>query len=234
MRALERGTGGDIEQLRANVETWFEASGERIGGWYRRRTQAILFALGLATAVVFNVNPIVIARTLFQEADLRAAVVATAEGYAAADAAPAQASYEESVRELHVLAAAGIPLGWEHEGAAGAAFPVMLIGWLLTAFAVMLGAPFWFDLLNRFMTVRSTIKPKAGHAPPAVEALPARSPTPAYAPVSEGRSPGTSDFRSPVTDTRGAPPQRSPQPPAPTPVEFRPHAWRDGQEEGLL
>lgn len=32
-------------------------------------------------------------------------------------------------------------------------------GWLLTAVAVSLGAPFWFDLLNKFMVVRSTIKP---------------------------------------------------------------------------
>jgi hypothetical protein len=26
--------------------------------------------------------------------------------------------------------------------------------------AVSFGAPFWFDLLNRFMVVRSTVKPK--------------------------------------------------------------------------
>ena len=33
-------------------------------------------------------------------------------------------------------------------------------GWLLTALAISLGAPFWFDLLNRFIVVRSTVKPK--------------------------------------------------------------------------
>ena len=32
-------------------------------------------------------------------------------------------------------------------------------GWLLTAFAVTLGAPFWFDVLNRVMVIRSTVKP---------------------------------------------------------------------------
>ncbi len=35
----------------------------------------------------------------------------------------------------------------------------MLIGWTVTAFAVMLGAPFWFDMLSRFMVVRSTVRP---------------------------------------------------------------------------
>jgi hypothetical protein len=30
---------------------------------------------------------------------------------------------------------------------------------LLTAFAATLGAPFWFDVLSKFMVVRSTSKP---------------------------------------------------------------------------
>ena len=33
------------------------------------------------------------------------------------------------------------------------------LGWLITALAVSLGAPFWFDTLNRIMVIRSTIKP---------------------------------------------------------------------------
>ena len=35
-----------------------------------------------------------------------------------------------------------------------------LFGWLLTAFAVSLGAPFWFDALNKIMVIRSTVKPR--------------------------------------------------------------------------
>ena len=34
------------------------------------------------------------------------------------------------------------------------------LGWLLTSIAVSLGAPFWFDTLNRFMNIRN-----AGRAP---------------------------------------------------------------------
>jgi hypothetical protein len=37
--------------------------------------------------------------------------------------------------------------------------PLHLIGWIITAAAVSMGAPFWFDTLNRIMVVRSTIKP---------------------------------------------------------------------------
>jgi hypothetical protein len=35
----------------------------------------------------------------------------------------------------------------------------ILLGWLITAFAVSLGAPFWFDLLNKFVNVRASGKP---------------------------------------------------------------------------
>ena len=35
-----------------------------------------------------------------------------------------------------------------------------VFGWLFTAAALSLGAPFWFDVLNKFMVVRSTVKPK--------------------------------------------------------------------------
>ena len=37
---------------------------------------------------------------------------------------------------------------------------VVMAGWFLTAIAMTLGAPFWFDMLNQFMVVRSTIKPR--------------------------------------------------------------------------
>ena len=43
-------------------------------------------------------------------------------------------------------------------------FLKILGGWLLTAFAMMLGAPFWFDTLCRFVNIRNVgIKPKSSN-----------------------------------------------------------------------
>jgi hypothetical protein len=39
-----------------------------------------------------------------------------------------------------------------------------LLGWFMTAVALSLGAPFWFDGLNTFVNVRSTVKPKPADA----------------------------------------------------------------------
>ena len=33
----------------------------------------------------------------------------------------------------------------------------MIVGWILTAFAISLGAPFWFDLLNKFVKIRGSV-----------------------------------------------------------------------------
>jgi len=33
------------------------------------------------------------------------------------------------------------------------------LGWVMTALAATLGAPFWFDILNKVMVIRSTVKP---------------------------------------------------------------------------
>lgn len=63
----------------------------------------------------------------------------------------------------------GLPIGWSsptdpqlnwYGGSFGQQLGWHFLGWLLTALAISLGAPFWFDLLNKFIVVRSTVKPK--------------------------------------------------------------------------
>jgi hypothetical protein len=72
----------------------------------------------------------------------------------------------------------GLPIGWGATGRSAiirmasyhgtewwaplAHFGIWLtlsFGWLMTALAVTLGAPFWFDLLNKLVVIRATVKP---------------------------------------------------------------------------
>ena len=52
------------------------------------------------------------------------------------------------------LAATAADLSWVM------AVCALILGYFTTALAAMLGAPFWFDTLNRLMVIRSTVKPK--------------------------------------------------------------------------
>jgi hypothetical protein len=54
-----------------------------------------------------------------------------------------------------------IPLGWDtnnwHKTTASAgSFLLKLLGLVLTVFAIMMGAPFWFDTLNKISNLRGT------------------------------------------------------------------------------
>ncbi len=50
-------------------------------------------------------------------------------------------------------------LGWQNGIPAGWAWLWAVIGWALTAITLSLGAPFWFDMLQKFMRVRGSLRP---------------------------------------------------------------------------
>jgi hypothetical protein len=165
LAAIVAEAGGDIERLRSGLERWFDQSMERVSGIYQRWTQVRLLAIGLATAVLFNVDTVTVAGALSTNEALRASVVKAAESVAAAgETAALQQTYEQAKAALDKL---GLPIGWPPAAdAAGQAgpWPQMLVGWLVTALAVSLGAPFWFNLMTRLLNLRH-----AGAKPPAAE-----------------------------------------------------------------
>ncbi len=84
--------------------------------------------------------------------------------------------------EMARIESMGVPIGWSGNSLlsfpeSSGAYPGWLWNWLMkifglviTAFAVSLGAPFWFDLLNKFVVIRSTVKPREkSHEEPSKE-----------------------------------------------------------------
>lgn len=162
LRTLAEQSGDDLNAMRENVEAWFDGSMDRVSGTYKRRTKWIIFALGFGLTVLMNVNTITIARRLSNDATLRNVVVAQAESFARRPDA-LTANFKVDSTQLDALE---LPLGWPN-GIVFLPQPFNLwdhvllpmLGWLLTAGAITLGAPFWFDLLNKFMVIRATVKP---------------------------------------------------------------------------
>lgn len=158
---------GNLNKAQENIEKWYDSVMDRVSGWYKRSTQTILFFIGLAVAVMLNVNIITIGDYLFRNDAARAVIVKRAEE-AAKDTAINSRSYNQAKQDLEAL---NLPIGWSIGW--GAPQPSIksrpveawndifgpLLGWLITALAAMLGAPFWFDVLNKIMVIRSTVKP---------------------------------------------------------------------------
>jgi hypothetical protein len=72
---------------------------------------------------------------------------------------------------LNRIRDSGLPIGWVQDPVPGdlrgapsspASWLQKVIGLLLTVAAVSMGAPFWFDLLNKVAVIRSAIKPAEG------------------------------------------------------------------------
>jgi hypothetical protein len=160
--------GADASRARQNIEEWFDSSMDRVSGWYKRRSQWFLIFVGLLMAAVGNIDSINIVNVLSKDPAKRAALVAQAQEYAK-NPTPVNPAMDD-IDKL------GLPIGWS-SGPAGAApdprsLPVDWKGWVgkvlgifATAFAVSLGAPFWFDMLNKVTVVRSTVKPQEKSPP---------------------------------------------------------------------
>jgi hypothetical protein len=166
--ALEE-SRGDIDRFRATLERAFDDVMDRAGGWYKRRIQLILFVLALTLVGVINADSFAVGHRLWKDDALRTAVVAQASKVVAAGGAdcaktdanePSTAAAAKCVSEVNQY---GLPLGWTnatspHSFADGFG---KVLGLLVTAFALTLGAPFYFDLLGKVARVRGS-----GPAPP--------------------------------------------------------------------
>jgi hypothetical protein len=141
------------------------------------------------------VDSVQIAQQLARDPALRSVIVAQAEQMVqqppatvvvnpTAGAAPAVSPVQDtSVRaqamkdRIQELKAIGIPLGWPDPDTSPrdvSWYLLKVMGLLLTAGAASLGAPFWFDMLNKIISIRA-----AGKAPEETPKSPKQLPIPA-------------------------------------------------------
>ncbi|MGH7118442.1 MAG: hypothetical protein ACREFP_05580, partial [Acetobacteraceae bacterium] len=151
LAAFVHAAAGDIDKLRAHIERWFDAAMDRVSGIYKRHSQYMLLILGAVLAVVLDVNAFHLAHRLWYEPSARAALVANA------GSANPDISLSEAWGRLRIQP---LPLGrteWE--------WPRVpeIGGWIVSALAISLGAPFWFDLFRKLGNLRSA-GPRPGEA----------------------------------------------------------------------
>jgi len=169
---LTQVTDNDYNQAIKKLELWYANSTDRVSGWYKKHTQWLSLGISLIMIVMLNVDTLYISQALMVNSSLRAAVIQSADQYISAEENKSQntekhqISRQNSSQHLQSLKAQllalGLPISWDRihwnkldiweKGS-------KIIGWLLTTIAVSFGAPFWFDVLNKFMSFRSSVKP---------------------------------------------------------------------------
>jgi hypothetical protein len=158
-----------IERLRANIETWFETTMDRVTGWYKRWQQIVSLIIACILVAAANADTVMLARRLTRDNALRASVTAEVDRAAQINTAGPAANSPNLQALLSDSENLALPLGWIRpqrqagpDPEAGEQVPgdlggwvVKLIGLSISALAVSLGAPFWFDVLTRITNIRA-------------------------------------------------------------------------------
>lgn len=170
--ALTATAGSSMDELIKVTSNWADQSLTVLGESYKRNLRAISFFIGLGVAVAFNIDTLFLTEHLYRNKESRDATVALAlkitektdkEVFDACltlpmDTRKADPRCAELLRLVdHIKeqseSAGKLPIGWKDAPFKWTNIP----GWLLTALALSLGAPFWFDLLNKIVNVRHGI-----------------------------------------------------------------------------
>lgn len=165
----------DIDKMRVVLERWFDDLMLRTSGWYKRHTQVWLLGIGFTMAIMFNVNTIGIVGHLSRDKAATAQLAQMATDYVKTNPLPAatrDSTYGNADKTSALVDSAKAQLNGQIKDANNILglgynaemfeqytfgnYLMMLIGWLITALAISLGAPFWYNQLSRIASLRSS------------------------------------------------------------------------------
>lgn len=161
----------DIDDARRKLEVWFNEAMERASGWYKKHVQICMAIIAVGLAVIFNVDTFTIARELLGNSQLRAVLVASAEETVKQNSIT-NSSSTDIAQMAGKIQSLNLPIGWPactnfmelpSKGTEaqitwlrpGETLPMKIGGLLVTAGAISMGAPFWFDLLGKLVNLRA-------------------------------------------------------------------------------
>ncbi|NET33373.1 MAG: hypothetical protein F6K19_15355 [Cyanothece sp. SIO1E1] len=166
-------TKEDVEELRAEVASWFDRSMERASGVYKRNAKLIAIMIGFVVAIATNADTVHIVQRLSVDQALRSVISQSSQ-----DIAEQNINLEDALDAVDEAAEnIPLPVGWgefnrskqraeatkwaTHMGNIGFASRYAL-GWLLSGIAVSMGASFWYGLLGKIVDVRNVGKKPSG------------------------------------------------------------------------
>ncbi len=165
--------------LQQEIEQTFDRSMERACGVYKRNAKGVALLIGFAIAVLANADAFHIVSRLSKDSSVRIAIVNNAGQIVQnnnIDSSENLANFKKQTEEI--LADVALPIGWtainlkqqidwhpsQKYDFSMRKFFQMICGWFVSGIAISMGAPFWFDLLGKFINVRNTGKPPASAA----------------------------------------------------------------------
>lgn len=179
LNALSR-SKGSLEAVEKELEKWFDNLMDRVSGIYKRWQIYISFGVALLLAGAMNLNVIGMVAELKQDQDNLPKIELLVNGLVAKGMSEGEVSVSLTKDEIKGVSKLWSDLevtsfGWpnpfprccpDDENCLWVRnFGERFLGWLIAALAATLGAPFWFDVLQKVTNVRSSgPKPKPADA----------------------------------------------------------------------
>lgn len=177
-----------VDKAKAAFKKQYDEIMHRASGWYKRSVQATLLIIGMVIAVSFDADTFKIYGNLTYNPEARQQLLSLAGNFVDDDriavyTAPKDSTLADTanvtrlkglVDSLLYHEIQNIPsplgLGWQNplseqlktaEAKGQTSFKFYLFkffGWVVTALAISLGAPFWFDMLQKVINIRNAGK----------------------------------------------------------------------------
>jgi cell fate (sporulation/competence/biofilm development) regulator YlbF (YheA/YmcA/DUF963 family) len=158
-------------QFKKEVETWFDRSMDRSSGVYKRNAKGVAILIGIAIAILTNTDTFFLLNRLSRDSAIRSVI--TQRAIQQAESYPNDINVIRQAQQD--LSDASVPIGWQNinqqldleplntsQGNTANAILrkiwkviAMLCGWVVSGLAIAMGAPFWFDVLNKVINVRN-------------------------------------------------------------------------------
>ncbi len=166
-----------VARLKEGVATWFDDKMEQLTAWYKRKAKVGIFIIAVLVISFLNIDTFMIGSSLYHNSELRDSVVNAAAEMAKTESEPAALAgkVEDMIDEFYgKFQFLGLPIGWapdlpgeENKDPRGVPDGFMewlykVLGLLVTAIAVTLGAPFWYRKLQALIRMRGGKVPAAG------------------------------------------------------------------------
>jgi hypothetical protein len=176
VQTLVKEADNDVHKLEKALAKWYDGYMERVAGWYKRNARWIMFVIALVVAIAANIDAVSLTREVISDASVRGALVQQASSISNCKGGDLTCAKQD------VAALPGSQLGlfWTttcvSKSAPGTNAPKAVLcssswttrqgldnfwewfdkvaGLLIGALAISLGAPFWFDLIGRGVSLK--------------------------------------------------------------------------------
>ncbi len=172
LEQLKADTPDDLDKYKTRLHQWYDDVISHSSGWYKRHLQFVTIFVGLAIAMSLNADSFEMYAHLTKNTTARQSMSQMVENFFVNNPnAPVVTTTSDSMTMEEVRTEIRnftnsedfanmsnvLGFGWELKdlSVSPGEWLIRILGWLVTALAISLGAPFWFNALKKAISIKS-------------------------------------------------------------------------------